>query len=342
MTLNIDGIIKNVRDTVCSHRLDGEGRYARWLWQNDKNNRRLGLNEYGCADAANILYTIGDFPSENKKREQWIETLQAFQNPTTGLFTEETHHFIHTTAHCIAALELFDTKPRYPLTDLMIYSNRQGLYDLLDGLDWKNAPWPQSHQGAGIYAAMILTESVDDQWSDDYFKWLWENADPETGLWKKNAVKAGTAMIYEHMGGTFHYLFNHEYAHRPLRYPEKLIDTCLSLYEEHTAGRRERAFGNYNFGRRVGFLEADWVYCLNRANRQTGYRFNDSRKALNRFAAEFTDFLSGLNAATHDEFNDLHMLFGAVCTLAELQQALPGTIKCRKPLKLVLDRRPFI
>ena len=47
-------------------------------------------------------------------------------------------------------------------------------------------------------------------------------------------------------------------------------------------------------------------------------------------------------AEVHDGFNDLHMLFGSVCALAELQLALPGIIVTEKPLKLVLDRRPFI
>ena len=39
---------------------------------------------------------------------------------------------------------------------------------------------------------------------------------------------------------------------------------------------------------------------------------------------------------------DLHLLFGMVCCLAELQQALPGTFRTQRPLRLVLDRRPFI
>ena len=40
--------------------------------------------------------------------------------------------------------------------------------------------------------------------------------------------------------------------------------------------------------------------------------------------------------------NDLHSVFGTVCCLAELQRALRGSIITEKPLKLVLDRRPFI
>ena len=41
-------------------------------------------------------------------------------------------------------------------------------------------------------------------------------------------------------------------------------------------------------------------------------------------------------------FNDLHCLFGSTCCLAELQSALPGKLISSKPLRLVLDRRPFI
>lgn len=40
--------------------------------------------------------------------------------------------------------------------------------------------------------------------------------------------------------------------------------------------------------------------------------------------------------------DDLHMTFGALCAVAELQLALPGEIRTPRPLLLVLDRRPFI
>ena len=73
MTINIDNIIKKISDTVESHRLENEGEYARWIWQNKEGNRELGINEYGCADAINILYTIGKFPNTTKSREAHIE-----------------------------------------------------------------------------------------------------------------------------------------------------------------------------------------------------------------------------------------------------------------------------
>ncbi len=338
---SIEELVERIRQTVDSHKIE-EGKYARWLWQNDKGDRELGLNEYGCADAANILYSTGDFISEPEKRAVWVKTLRAFQDPQTGLFTEKTHHFIHTTAHCIAALELFDAKPDYPLTDLFKYKTKEGLYELLDNLDWEHIPWPQSHQGAGIYAAMVLTESVDDEWKKAYYNWLWEEVDPETGMWRKGEIEKRNAPLFHFMGGSFHYLFNLEYARMPLRYPEKLIDTCLDLYSNKQIGDKIGDYDNDKFGQYIGFLEIDWVYCITRALRQCGYRREDCLSAIRKFANEYVDWLYSLDHKTHDGFNDLHMLFGTTCALAELQQTLPGEFQTRKPLKLVLDRRPFI
>jgi len=334
MTLNIDNIIKKITDTVKSHRLENEGEYTRWLWQNDAKNRKLGINEYGCSDAINILYTIGEFPDTEESRTAHIKTLQGLQNPDTGLFVEETHHVIHTTAHCTAALELFDAKPLYPLTGFKDYATSEGLEKLLDGLDWEGDPWDASHQGAGIYASMVLTDSVDKDWENTYFDWLWENADPETGFWRKGCVLSGDVPIFHHLAGTFHYMFNHEYAHKPYRYPERIIDTCIRMYEENDLVD--------DFAHHMGFSEIDWVFCITRALRQCGYRFDDCKKVLTRFAKDLVEYLDGIDEKTDDGFNDLHGLFGTVCCLAELQQSVPGLIESKKPLKLVLDRRPFI
>ena len=70
---NIDGIIEKIVRVVDSHKLENEGEYARWLWQNEKNNRELGINEYGCADAANILYTIGRFEGILKRERPGLK-----------------------------------------------------------------------------------------------------------------------------------------------------------------------------------------------------------------------------------------------------------------------------
>ena len=58
--IDMSKFVREVKEVVDDHYL-GNGEYCRWLWQDEKGGRRLGVNEYGCADAANILYTIDEF-----------------------------------------------------------------------------------------------------------------------------------------------------------------------------------------------------------------------------------------------------------------------------------------
>jgi hypothetical protein len=294
----------------------------------------MGLNEYGCADAANILYMIGAFPSEPAVREKWVRTLQSLQHPQSGLFVEVTHHPIHTTAHCIAALELFDRKAAHPLKELHQYLDKDALYAMLDALEWKDRPAQASHQGAGLYAALVLQGEADTQWKQWYFDWMWEETDPQTGFLRKGHIPEVTERTYfGQLVSTFHFMFNHESAHMPMRYPEKLIDTALDIYYNRRPA---------DFGIAISFHEIDWVYILTRSMRQTPHRFYECKDAIRDFAEHYLDYLESLDPLTDDGLNDMHTLFGAVCCLAELQAALPGEILTEKPLKLVLDRRPFI
>lgn len=332
--MRIDDLIVEIKNTVETHSLGRTGEYARWCIPIEGKKRNMGLNEYGCADAANILYTLCEFPSTANERTEWIRVLQGFQDKEKGFFCEETHSPLHTTAHCIAALELFEAKPLYRLKALEEELDKKGIENFLEDIDWSKNPWRNSHLGAGMYASLKLTGALPQELEERYYQWLWNEADPETGLWRKGNVQDGVASIYNHMASTFHYLFNHEYAKRPLHYPEKLVDTCLDMYYEHLL--------RDSFGKSVGFLEIDWVYCLNRAIRQSGYRYADGKAAMKKFAKEYIEYLYSIDKERDNAWDDLHCLFGAVCALAELQQALCGYIITDKPLRLVLDRRPFI
>ena len=345
--INIRNIIKNIKAVVDNHALNTPGEYARYLWQNERGDRKMGSNEYGCADAMNILYTINDFYCDAETRAARIRALQAFQDKESGMFHEDTHHTIHTTAHCTAALQLFDVKPLYPLTYLHKYMTREALHEFLDNeVDWNN-PWPQSHKGAGIYAALVNADEMTPEFQRDYFDWFLANADEKTGFWKKGYAERAPISnqrypngknepdsIFAFMAGGFHYMFNHEYAKMPLLYPDKVIDTCIEMYEKGALPT--------NFGRQAGFIEIDWVYCINRASRQSTHRRDEVVALLEDFAVKFADFFNNVDWEHNDSVNDLHMLFGSACCFAELQAALPGKIITDKPLRLVLDRRPFI
>jgi len=256
------------------------------------------------------------------------------QNPGTGMYEEPTHHTIHTTAHCMAALELFDAKPLHKCSYLNDCLTKEGLYHKLETeIDFEEHPWRDSHIGAGIFVALTMTDAVDAQWKDWYFEWFWKNSSPVNGF--AFYGKEMKADIFRYMGGGFHYLFNHEAEHRPMRYPEAVMDACLPMLQNPE--KWGRAFFSV-----CGFLEVDLVYSVSRAMRQTPHRFYEAKAALESFAEKFLKSLYSRNFQTDLSFNDLHCLFGTACCLAELQAALPGKIITSKPLRLVLDRRPFI
>jgi hypothetical protein len=143
----------------------------------------------------------------------------------------------------------------------------------------------------------------------------------------------GGAMSFENLGASFHYHFNYAYFREPIPYPERVIDSCLAIL---AAGETPLAVDS------VGFKEIDWIFCVNRAARQCGYRRGEVEDALLLMCDRVVDVLTDKEYLDSDEFDDVHTTFGALCALAELQQALPGALRSPRPLRLVLDRRPFI
>ena len=160
--LNIDPILSRFYDTVQSHRIQ-PGVYSR---------TSDGLpNAYGCADAANILYTLNRFPADGEERTAHCSAIRSFQDPERGIFLEPTHSDIHTTAHCTAALELFDARPLYPFYELDKYKTPKNLEGIFEAVDWLHCG-RAAHNGAGIYAAFVITGAVGPDWTNHYFDFL--------------------------------------------------------------------------------------------------------------------------------------------------------------------------
>ena len=114
---------------------------------------------------------------------------------------------------------------------------------------------------------------------------------------------------------------------------ERLVDSCMDMYD--------KGFMPDSFGRGQRFLDIDWAFTLNRASVQTGYRLGECRERLRSFSKNFTSYLADSDMS-EPQWRDMHLMFGAVCALSELQSALPGELKSRRSLRQVLDIRPFI
>ncbi len=332
--IDLGPLLQRVERVLARHALGEPGVYARFTGREGPGERPPGPNAYGSADAANLLYTL-DRPIPSAERAAWLEALGAFQDARTGLFHEATHDPVHTTAHCVAALELLDARAPHPLRALAPLRDPSALERFLEALDWRGEPWSEAHRGAGLYAALVIAGDVGADWEARYFDWLAREVDPETGLLRRGChagLARGDGSLFPHLAGSFHYLFNFEHRDRPWPHPEALIDTCLAI----------RAGGAFPLARLVWFADVDWVYCLTRCLRRCDHRREEALAVLRDFAAEYVAFLESLDPDTHEGLDDLHRLFGAVCALAELQQTLPDELRSEPPLRLVLDRRPFI
>jgi hypothetical protein len=335
-SIDIQPIIDAALAAVRAARLE-PGRYTRWL--GDERAKRPGgaeANTYGGVAAANILYATGHFPRAADERAAFVQAIQANQSAETGLFSDTTHSAFHATANCTAALELFDARPLHPLRGMHSLLEPNGIEALLDGLDWVKQPWGEAHRGAGSFAALFNAGEAPPAWQDRYFAWLWDQQDPTSGLWRKGCQShngvAGSAPFFHHLASSFHYVFNYVAVHRPLRYPAAMIDSALRVRRENLQP----------LGTGPGFSEIDWVYCLTRPLRQCGHRFDEVQAELRDFAANYARALQA-HIATHPvPFPDLHALNGTIAAFADLQQFLPGQLRTERPLRLILDRRPFI
>lgn len=314
------------------YRLDRPGSYTRHLAADAHHTGRP--DPYGSAGAANILYTLGILPSSADERAAWVTSLQSFQDPTTGRFDDATHSRFHTTAHLSAALELFEARPAHRLTFLDELTDPTAITGFLDGLDWSN-PWRSSHDGAGSASALILTDAVGPEWTAAYLDWLDAEVDPDTGVWRRGTMLPLDQWPgrFANLGGAFHYHFVYEHLRQPWPAVEALIDTCLTLLYDSAC-----EFAIHD----VGFRDIDLVFCLSRARRQTTHRSDEVAEALSLLVDRVVALLDDPAYRESAAFDDVHVAFGALCALAELQRAVPGAILTTKPLRLVLDRRPFI
>jgi hypothetical protein len=292
---------------------------------------------YGVADLACILHTLRRLRSDEASRAAWAEVFAGFQDPLSGRFAEQgkaTHVELHATAFAVSALELFDLEPTHRLRFADEYRRPDTARAFVDSLDWRDWVYLESHRGAGlgsIFANMAGLRTP--SWFAAFFTALEGHLDPNSGLFGDQKPTEGDL---DQIGGTFHYAFVYEWAHRPLPHPEARIDSVLGL---------QAADGLWDPGNPL-WLTLDAVYLLSRASRRCDHRRSDVHEACRRALVAVADLTLGSQgrASCFEEAElGAHALTATVSLLAESQSLLGAeVVRTDHPLRCVLDRRPFV
>ncbi len=303
------------------------GAYARELGADD-------VELYGTTDMACILHTIGHLHPRPEERDAWVATILGFQGPGGEIRERDpTHDVLHNTAFAVGALELLGTHIDSPPTFVDPYRDPAAALELVEGLDWQRSVWGSSHRGAGLGALFaMIPDLAPPGWFDAYFEALDARVDPTNGMLGDDREPGGDI---DQIGGTFHYLFLYEWAHRPMPQAEARIDAVLGL---------QQGDGRW-FELSPHWLTLDALYILTRSGPRSGYRTADVDAAVRAAAAAVA--ADALDERRRSErFGGplgVHELTAAVSILAEAQRRLgSGEVRTDRPLRLVLDRRPFI
>jgi hypothetical protein len=221
-----------------------------------------------------------------KERKEWIDYINAWQDPKTGLFIgpeldkrdlkSNLHSFehlaMHLTAHALPALRILRGKPKYDLTYAHRFLDVKYLDKWLSRRDWKQA-WLEGNNLLFVGQFLIFLRDIESiqeaQTSINYyFDWLNKEQDPKTGLWGTNGHCPHDVALY----GGYHQLLVYYYEKRPIRFRERLVDVALSL--QHADG------GFALFGGGGACEDVDAVDILVNMYKMNKYRRADIRCAL--------------------------------------------------------------
>lgn len=303
----------------------GAGRYARAPGETEPEL-------YGVSDMACILYTLGELRPNEQQRNEWRAAFQLFQQPDTGWLLEKspTHTPLHNTAFALAAMQLMDLSPEHPVKMTGEHADARAF---LATLDWRNAVYSDSHKGAGIGSVYALVPELNQPaWFRDYFAFCDAQFDPQNGMMGQGKPPGGDS---DQIGGTFHYHFLYEHFNRPMPFPERRIDAVIGLQRED---------GYWHPTNRL-WLTLDAIYLMTRTLRYSPHRFDDVRQVVRRVMEVMMREVYSPDARQAALAGKLpvHSLTAALSIAAEAQRFLGSReITTERPLKLVLDRRPFI
>ncbi|WP_395243951.1 hypothetical protein ACGGZK_17785 [Agromyces sp. MMS24-K17] len=287
---------------------------------------------YGTAAAAGIRAALGS-PLAGDEAARAAAAIRAFRRPD-GAFDDLTHGPMHRTATATATLRLLgrpDAPPAF-VADLL---RPEAVGPFLDGLDW-DAPWPASHEFAGLLAVALATGVDEPAWLEAYLGWFDAHVEEATGLWPRGRMGRVDAFPgrFGNLAGAFHLHFLLEALGRDWPHPERVAESGLELLDAVRPLRPDPADALDAWG----FPQLDWAYSTGRAAARARHRVGEVRRALDGLAAAAATAFDDPAAAA----GDLHVVQARVALVAELaHQGVPVETGGR-PLRALTDARPFI
>lgn len=317
-----------VEDLEPEVRLDRPGHYAREVGAEV-------LEVYGTADMACVLHTLGRLEPDVGELDGWSAAFEALQDPTSGWFVERTPSHLpeHATAFAVAAMALIGLRPRHRLVALDPVRSPDDFGRWLEGMDWRDWVYLESHRGAGVASLHhLLPEEAEPGWEEVYLRVLDRHLDPANGMHGDGKPPGGDL---DQVGGTFHHLFVLEHLGRPLDHAEARLRSVAGLQRDDGLWDPANPW----------WLTLDGVYLLGRAADEVPDEAGTARAAIARAVRAVGDRLCTDEArrAAFGVDMGVHALTGVLTMFAEAQRVLgPDEVRTDVALRNVLDERPFV
>ncbi len=299
---------------------------------------------YGAADAACILYTLDALATDEPAAREWLDVLGTYQDPTSGFFVAETASLAkaHNTGFAVGAMNLFepnlinDELPKHALAFARLIEDPTEAERYSDSLDWRGDCYAAGERLIGLASTFANVSGVV---APEWFDWLVgyiekRKFDPATGMVGVDKPPQGDK---DQIGGTFHFDFFWASRDRELPHPQARASALLDLQQSSGLWDPHNPWwlsldAVYMLGRTMPSLPADAAKAARSAIVLTANALAD--RAADP-AQRVTDF--------GDAWMGVHMLTGAISFFAYLQQILGhDAVITERPLRLVLDRRPYI
>ncbi len=290
-----------------------------------------------CADFVVIDYTLGPWPPAPSERDARVKVLRDVQSPDTGLFEAAFASGMSAdswsaTAYFAAALELLGARPLHPLRAFDEARAPEGMESFFSA----SGPVEAACRAAAVAACFAVTGDVGPEWFERCFALLARRADPRSGPRTTQDERSpahpvsSVISVASSPAGALGLCALHERFRRPLPHPAEIVSGVLG---------RQGPDGLYD-AEGPGWTEVAAAYVLDRGLRHWTERWPEVRAAMEKLLRASAErlgdegFRAGIEA-------DPHRTAGIVSLAAVLSQALPGSVRSRRPLRFYLDRHLF-